>query len=107
MIFPCMELFLVIFQVFHDFQSLWESCQKQSDLGLLCSSRPFWQAKVTRVRNFRTFTVTHLYQEKEPMPVGRIFLTLLSSYHCQNPAGSELKYKIHKNAYEKNTHRNK
>ena len=24
MIFPCMELFLVIFQVFHDFQSLWE-----------------------------------------------------------------------------------
>ena len=26
MIFPCMELFLVIFQVFHDFQSLWEPC---------------------------------------------------------------------------------
>ena len=25
-IFPCMELFLVIFQVFHDFQSLWEPC---------------------------------------------------------------------------------
>ena len=24
MIFPCMELFLVIFHVFHDFQSLWE-----------------------------------------------------------------------------------
>ena len=26
MIFPCMELFLVIFQVFHNFQSLWEPC---------------------------------------------------------------------------------
>ena len=26
MIFPCMELFLVIFQVFLDFQSLWEPC---------------------------------------------------------------------------------
>ena len=26
MIFPCMELFLVIFQVFRDFQSLWEPC---------------------------------------------------------------------------------
>ena len=26
MIFPCMKLFLVIFQVFHDFQSLWEPC---------------------------------------------------------------------------------
>ena len=26
MIFPCMELFLVIFQVFHDSQSLWEPC---------------------------------------------------------------------------------
>ena len=26
MIFPCMEFFLVIFQVFHDFQSLWEPC---------------------------------------------------------------------------------
>ena len=26
MIFPCMELLLVIFQVFHDFQSLWEPC---------------------------------------------------------------------------------
>ena len=26
MIFPCMELFLVIFQVFHDFQVLWEPC---------------------------------------------------------------------------------
>ena len=26
MIFPCMELFLVIFQVFHDFQSLWKPC---------------------------------------------------------------------------------
>ena len=24
MIFPCMELFLLVFQVFHDFQSLWE-----------------------------------------------------------------------------------
>ena len=29
--------------------------QKQSDLGLPCLSRPFWQA--TSVRNFRTFTV--------------------------------------------------
>ena len=29
--------------------------QKQSDLGLLCLSRPFWQA--TNVRKFRTFTV--------------------------------------------------
>ena len=29
--------------------------QKQSDLYLHCSSRPFWQA--TSVQNFRTFTV--------------------------------------------------
>ena len=28
MIFPRMELFLVIFQVFHDFQSLWEPCMQ-------------------------------------------------------------------------------
>ena len=27
MIFPCIEPFLVIFQVFHDFQSLWEPCK--------------------------------------------------------------------------------
>ena len=26
MIFPCMEFILVMFQVFHDFQSLWEPC---------------------------------------------------------------------------------
>ena len=26
MIFPCMELFFLIFQVFHDFQSSWEHC---------------------------------------------------------------------------------
>ena len=26
MIFPCMEPFLVIFQAFHEFQSLWEPC---------------------------------------------------------------------------------
>ena len=26
MIFPCMEFLFVIFQVFHDFQSLWEPC---------------------------------------------------------------------------------
>ena len=26
MIFPCMALFLVIFQVFHHFQNLWEPC---------------------------------------------------------------------------------
>ena len=26
MIYPCMELFLVIFQVFHEIQSLWEPC---------------------------------------------------------------------------------
>ena len=29
--------------------------QKQSDLGLPCLSKPFWQA--TSVRNFRTFSV--------------------------------------------------
>ena len=29
MIFPCMEFLFVIFQVFHDFQSLWEPCQGQ------------------------------------------------------------------------------
>ena len=29
--------------------------QKQSDLGLCCLSRPFWQE--TSVRNFRTFTI--------------------------------------------------
>ena len=33
MIFPpCMELFLVIFQVFHDFQSLWEPCWPEPSL---------------------------------------------------------------------------
>ena len=26
MIFPCMELFFLILQVFHDFQSSWEPC---------------------------------------------------------------------------------
>ena len=26
MIFPCMELFIMIFQFFHDFQSWWEPC---------------------------------------------------------------------------------
>ena len=31
--------------------------QKQSDLGLCCLSRPFWQA--ASVQNFRTFTVYH------------------------------------------------
>ena len=31
MIFPCMELFLVIFQVFHDFQSLWEPCKDYNE----------------------------------------------------------------------------
>ena len=41
------------------------------------------------------------------MPVGRIFLTLQNSYHCQNPAGSELKYNSDKNAYEKITHTQK
>ena len=30
MIFPCMELFFLIFQVFHDFQSLWEPCKWNS-----------------------------------------------------------------------------
>ena len=29
--------------------------QKQSDLGLHCLSRPFWQA--TSVQNFRTLTI--------------------------------------------------
>ena len=71
MIFPCIELLFVIFQVFHDFQSLWEPCmvdvlkfltlvacpkkikqteqtqirlllKKQSDQGLPCLL--FWQA---------------------------------------------------------------
>ena len=32
-----------------------DSLKKQSDLGLHCLSRPFWQEG--RVRNFRTFTV--------------------------------------------------
>ena len=30
MIFPCMEPFLVIFQVSHDFQCLWEPCESES-----------------------------------------------------------------------------
>ena len=29
MIFPCMERFKVIFQLFHDLQSLWEPCTPQ------------------------------------------------------------------------------
>ena len=32
MIFPCMELFFVIFQVSHDFQSLWEPCKKEQQV---------------------------------------------------------------------------
>ena len=31
-----------------------QTAEKQSDLGLRCLSRPFWQA--TSVQNFRTFT---------------------------------------------------
>ena len=30
--------------------------KKQSDLGLYCLSRPFWQT--TSVRNFRTFSIS-------------------------------------------------
>ena len=33
--------------------------QKQSDLGLHCLSRPFWQA--TSVQNFRTSSVVRIY----------------------------------------------
>ena len=43
MIFPCMEL-LVIFQVFHDFQSLWEPCvEKNRDLSSTLSD-PFFRS---------------------------------------------------------------
>ena len=35
-----------------------DQMKKQSDLGLCCLSRPFWQA--TSVRNFRAFTVVIL-----------------------------------------------
>ena len=34
--------------------------QKQSDQGLHCLSRPFWQATI--VRKFRTFTVCYIFQ---------------------------------------------
>ena len=37
MIFPCMEVILVIFQVFYDFQSLWEPCYKEGMVILRCS----------------------------------------------------------------------
>ena len=30
MIFPCIVLFFVIFQVFHDFQSVWEPCPERA-----------------------------------------------------------------------------
>ena len=40
---PRAEIDIVTFQM-----------QKQSDLGLHCLSRPFWQA--TSVQNYRTFT---------------------------------------------------
>ena len=35
MIFPCMELFFLIFQVFHDFQSLWEHCWQIGSITVL------------------------------------------------------------------------
>ena len=35
------------------------SPEKQSDLGLPCLLRPFWQA--TSVQNFRTFTVVFFH----------------------------------------------
>ena len=50
MIFPCMELFLVIYQVLHDFQSVWEPCILQSlyniphfnmELDITCCSQIF------------------------------------------------------------------
>ena len=40
MIFPCMELYLVIFQVFQDFQSLWEPF----DYSLSCGQGPVAQS---------------------------------------------------------------
>ena len=49
MIFPCMEHFCEIFQVFHDFKSLWEPCSGDldqmphsaaSNLGLRCLPVP-------------------------------------------------------------------
>ena len=38
MIFPCKELFLVIFQVSHDFQNLWEPCLSLSFMNLHAKS---------------------------------------------------------------------
>ena len=37
--------------------------QKQSNLGLLCLSKPFWQE--TSVPNFRKFTVTEIGGKKD------------------------------------------
>ena len=43
MIFPCMELFLVIFQVVHYFQSLWEPRRAHLFLRILCIYKLFKQ----------------------------------------------------------------
>ena len=46
MIFLCMELFLVIFQVFHDFQSLWEPCN-----GIISNTHYNWEKLETRSKD--------------------------------------------------------
>ena len=44
--FPCMEPFLVIFQVFHDFQNLWEPCIKHM------SHENLWAMKICKLWKF-------------------------------------------------------
>ena len=49
---------------------------KQSDLGLPCLSRAFWQA--SSVQNFRTFTVKYL--NYKPIVISSTVLMALSLY---------------------------
>ena len=53
---------------------------KQSDLGLLCLTRPFWQT--TSVRNFRTFSVLTVFSAQAPSLVLLMFAggDLISSF---------------------------
>ena len=43
--------------------------QKQSDLGLHCLSKPFWQA--TSVGNFRTSTNNNIISVNEKLPASK------------------------------------
>ena len=57
MIIPCMELFVVIFQLSHDFQTLWEPCLLDS---YVFRSKRIWRENLI---------LLHTNKKGEDMPV--------------------------------------